>query len=150
MIEIKAASRLALVAYDKTWIKKMDKRRAYKPPKWKGQQKPRQLDDHIFSMQPSALAQNLRNVYKDNYRGAMGALTMYKNRQGKNLLSPDRNRLDQAKDALRKLYKKDEHEKDTGNKTPDRVEPNDKDEPADVGNAVGSEPIGSRPTTRTV
>ena len=147
-IKIEAAARL--MAYDKTWIKKMDQRRAYKPPKWKGQQKPRQLDDHIFSMQPSALAQNLRNVYKEDYRGAMGALTMYKNRQGKNLLSPDRNRLDQAKDALRKLYKKDDHEKDTGDKAPDGPEPDNKDEPADVRDAVGNDPIGSKPTTRTV
>lgn len=146
-IKIEAAARL--MAYDKTWIKKMDQRRAYKPPKWKGQQKPRQLDDHIFSMQPSALAQNLRNVYKDDFKAAMGALTVYKNRQGKNLLSPDKHRLDQAKDALRKLYKKDDHEEqDTGKEAPDRPEPDSEDEPADDGS--GDQPIGSRPTTRTV
>lgn len=147
-MKIEAAARIK--AYDKTWIKKMDQRRAYKPPKWKGQQKPSQLDDHIFSMQPSALAQNLRRVYKDDYQGAMGALTMYKNRQGKNLLSPDRNRLDQAKDQLRKLYKKDDHEnQDTGKKPPARPKPDGEDEPADVGKS-GDAPIGSKPTTRTV
>lgn len=147
-MKIHAAARL--MAYDKTWIKKMDQRKAYKPPKWKGQQKPTQLDDHIFSMQPSALAQNLRRVYKDDFKAAMGALTMYKNRQGKNLLSPDRNRLDQAKDALRKLYKKDDHEdQNPGKETPDGTEPDSKDEPADVGNS-GAEPIGRKPTTRTV
>lgn len=142
-MKILAAQRL--MAYDNTWIKKEEMHREAHP-KYKGQQKPSQLDDHIFNMQPSQLSQNLKTVYKDDYDGAMGVLNLYKNRQGKNLKSPDRDRLDKAKTELRKKYGKDDASKET---TPG-PKPNGTRKPADVGKPVGTDPIGSRPTTRTI
>ena len=147
-----------ILAYDNTWVKKMEQKKSTKQPKYVGQ-KPSQLkDEHIFTLEPSALAQRLKNLYKDDYAGAMGSLTMYKNRAGKNLPSPDRDRLEKAKDQLRKLYGKDDE--DTSSKSPDGAQPANSRKPADVGKrgtggdkSSGSgkdQPIGSRPTTRTV
>lgn len=130
-------------AYDRTWIKKMDQHRQAHP-KYQGQQKPSELvDEHIFTLEPSALAQRLKFIYKDDFRSAMGALTMYKNRAGKNLLSPDRDRIDKAKEQLRKLYgKQDEDQRQTTNPGP---------QPANEGKPANERPpVGSKPTTRTV
>ena len=137
-----------LLAYDNTWIKKMEHHQKTHP-KYNGQQKPQMLkDEHIFNLQPSALAQRLRTLYKDDYKGAMGSLTAYKNRAGKNLLSPDRDRLDKAKDELRKLYGKDD-DQNPSSTTPSSLEPTVPGKPTNE--RVGKErPIGSRPTTRTV
>jgi len=130
-------------AYDRTWIKKEEQHRQAHP-KYQGQQKPSQLtDEHIFTLEPSALAQRLKALYKDDFKGAMGALTMYKNRAGKNLLSPDRDRIDKAKQQLRKLYgKQDEDQRKTKNP---RAKPTDKGKPANE-----RSPLGSKPTTKTV
>jgi hypothetical protein len=144
-MKINAAARL--LAYDKTWIKRMNQyRQAH--PKYQGQQKPTELtDEHIFTLDPSALAQRLKTLYKDDFKSAMQALTMYKNRAGKTLLSPDRDRLDKAKEQLRKLYGKDDEDKskpkNTGPQSPNKGKSTNE-------RRVGDEPIGSRPTTKTV
>lgn len=140
-MKILAAHRLR--AYDNTWIKQMEVHQKTHP-KYKGQQKPAMLkDEQIFNLAPSALAQRLKALYKENFKGAMGALTAYKNRAGKNLLSPDRNRLDKAKDELRKLYGK--QDEDSSRETPTSPKSTNPSKPANVG-----KPIGRRPTTRTV
>lgn len=157
-MKILAARRL--LAYDNTWVKKMEQKKSTKQPKYVGQKPSELKDERIFTLEPSALAQRLRTLYKDDYAGAMGSLTMYKNRAGKNLPSPDRDRLEKAKDQLRKLYGKDDE--DTSSKSPDGAQHSVPGQPADVGkhggrtdrnqsSGKGKEgPIGSRPTTRTV
>lgn len=146
-MKLQAAQRL--LAYDNTWIKKM-KQHQETHPKYKGQQKPQMLkDERIFNLQPSALAQRLRTLYRDDYDGAMGALTVYKNRAGKNLLSPDRNRLEKAKDELRKLYRKDD-DKNPSSETPSSPKPTMPGKPANERSDGTPPPVGSRPTTRTV
>jgi hypothetical protein len=145
-MKINAAARL--LAYDRTWIKKVEQhRRAH--PKYQDSQKPSQLNDRIFNMQPSQLSQNLKTIYKDDYAGAAGALSLFKNRMGKNLKSPDHDRLDKAKDELKKRYGRDDDKNTRKAKAPGS-KPHGKDEPANVGKPVGTNPIGSRPTTRTV
>lgn len=130
-------------AYDRTWIMRMNQHKQAHP-KYQGQQKPSALtDEHIFTLEPSALAQRLKFIYKDDFRGAMGALTVYKNRAGKNLLSPDRERIDKAKEQLRKLYGK-QNEDQRQQKNP-RPEPTNPSKPANE-----RPPIGSKPTTKTV
>jgi hypothetical protein len=141
MIKINASARL--LAYDRTWINRMNQHRKAHP-KYQGQQKPSELvDEHIFTLEPSALAQRLKAIYKDDFRSAMGALTVYKNRAGKNLLSPDRERIDKAKEQLRKLYgKQDENQRQQKNTGP---------EPRKQGSLNQERsPIGSVPTTKTV
>jgi len=133
-----------LKAYDKTWIHKMEQHRQYKP-KYEGQQKPSQLtDEHIFTLEPSALAQRLKAIYKDDFGSAMKALTMFKNRMGKNLLSPDRDRIEKAKDQLRKLYGQND-DQNSGSKTPSGTEHS-----VPSGTTDDRKPIGSKPTTRTI
>lgn len=145
-MKIHAAARL--LAYDNTWIHKQEQHRKAHP-KYQGRQKPSQLDDHIFNMQPSQLSQNLKTVYKDDYDGAMGVLNLYKNRQGKNLKSPDQDRLDKAKTELRKRYGKDD---DTSKEKAPGAKPNGARKPADVGRdkPIGTDPIGSKPTTKRI
>lgn len=130
-------------AYDRTWINKMNQHKQAHP-KYQGQQKPSQLvDEHIFTLAPSALARRLKALYKDDFRSAMGALTVYKNRAGKNLLSPDRDRIDKAKEQLRKLYgKPDEDQRQQKNQSP---ESEYKSKPANE-----RPPVGSKPTTRII
>lgn len=55
-------------AYDRTWINRMNQHRQAHP-KYQDQQKPSQLvDEHIFTLEPSALAQRLKFIYKDDFR----------------------------------------------------------------------------------
>lgn len=102
MIEIKAAQRLR--AYDSKWA---DKAQRDIDRKYQGQQPPADADDKIFNMQPSALARALKNRYKDDYQAAMGSLSFYINRAGKSFKSTDTNRLEKAKEELRKIYKRE-------------------------------------------
>lgn len=140
-MKINASTRL--LAYDRTWITKMNQHRQAHP-KYQGTQKPSELvDEHIFTLEPSALAQRLKVIYKDDFRSAMGALTVYKNRAGKNLLSPDRERIDKAKEQLRKLYGKQNEDQ--------RQQKNPGSKPANEGKPANERPpIGSKPTTKTV
>ena len=140
-MKINASTRL--LAYDRTWINRMNQHKQAHP-KYQGQQKPTELtEEHIFTLEPSALAQRLKAIYKDDFRGAMGALTVYKNRAGRNLTSPDRDRIDKAKEQLRKLYgKPDEDQRPQKNSGPKSA---DKDGPTNE-----RPPIGSKPTTKTV
>lgn len=131
-----------LLSYDRSWIQKMNQRKQAHP-KYQDTQKPQVLEDSMFNLEPAALARALRTLYKDNYKAACGALTVYKNRAGKNLLSPDRDRIDKAKEQLRKLYgKQDEDQRQTTNPGP---------QPANEGKPANERPpVGSKPTTRTV
>lgn len=138
-MKINASTRL--LAYDRTWINRMNQHRKAHP-KYQGRQKPQQLvDERIFTLEPSALAQRLKAIYKDDFRGAMGALTVYKNRAGKNLLSPDRDRIDKAKEQLRKLY---------GKQDEDQRQHSDPESTNESKPANERPPVGSKPTTRTV
>lgn len=56
------------------------------------------------SLKRSAESNNRRKT--DPYRSAMSMLTFYINRAGKNLSDEQRQRLEQAKDELRKLFGK--------------------------------------------
>lgn len=101
-MKIEAAQRL--MAYDNRWADKAQKKIDLKHV---GEQAPvKDTDQALFSLQPQALAQALKNRYKDDFKAAMGAISFYMNRGGKKLLSTDRHRLTQAKEALRKLYGK--------------------------------------------
>lgn len=135
VIKVNAAQRLK--AYDNTWIHKL-KQHKQAHPKYEGQQKPKQLEDEkIFNMQPSQLSQELQKIYKDDYEGAMGSLTLYKNRMGKQLKTPDQDRIDKAKDELKKRYGRDD-ENQTERK------------PATGPKQKSSKPIGSKPTGKIV
>lgn len=137
-MEIKAAARL--LAYDTTWVPKMNKETKRK---YGNEPKPQMLEDEqIFKLAPSALAQRLKSLYgPDGYSSAMGALTAYKNRAGKTLLSPDKDRLEKAKQQLRKIYGRD---KDQSKPKAAGPKPSSKNEP------TNDRPIGSRPSGRII
>lgn len=144
-MEINAIARLhaasRLLAYDTTWVPKMNKETKLK---YGNEPKPQMLEDEqIFKLAPSALAQRLKALYgPDGYASAMGALTAYKNRAGKTLLSPDKDRLEKAKQQLRKAYGKD-----TGNQKTTGPKPANKGKPA---NDRQRKPVGSKPTGRII
>jgi Protein of unknown function (DUF3175) len=69
------------------------------------------LESGVFKKSPRQTALSLkrsaersRRRKSDPYRSAMSMLTFYINRAGKHLSKRDRDRLDRAKDELRKLY----------------------------------------------
>ncbi|HEV2721309.1 MAG TPA: DUF3175 domain-containing protein [Thermoanaerobaculia bacterium] len=71
------------------------------------------LENRVFKKSPHAMALSLKRSAershrrKSNpYRSAMSMLTFYINRAGKHLSKSDRERLERAKDELRKLYKR--------------------------------------------
>jgi hypothetical protein len=74
------------------------------------------LETGLFSKKdPRSIARSLKQSAEkstrrkgDSYRSAMSMLTFYVNRAGKNLSKTDRSRLEAAKDALRKLYGKEQ------------------------------------------
>lgn len=103
-MKIEAAQRL--MAYDNRWADKAQRKINLKHV---GEQPPvKNTDQALFTLQPTALAQALKNRYKDDFGAAMSAISFYMNRGGKDILSTDRHRLTQAKEALRKLYGKDQ------------------------------------------
>lgn len=70
------------------------------------------LENRVFTKEdPKAIARSLKRSAEqshrrkaDPYRSAMSMLTFYINRAGKNLPKSQRETLEQAKDALRKLF----------------------------------------------
>jgi hypothetical protein len=71
------------------------------------------LDLGVFTKPPKAMAASLARSAEEStrrksspYRSAMSMLTFYENRAGKNLSPTARNRIERAKDELRKLYGK--------------------------------------------
>lgn len=72
------------------------------------------LEKGVFSKRdPGAIARSLKRSAdrsgrrKSNpYRSAMSMLTFYINRAGKHLTRNDRHRLEQAKDELRRVYRR--------------------------------------------
>lgn len=149
MVTIKAAQRLhimhaynELLAYDKTWVKKMEK---HVDQKYQGQQKPQSLEDEkIFTLAPGALASRLRALHPNDFAAAMSSISAYMNRAGKQLLSPDKDRLNKAKQELRKLFGKDAPNEDQSSKTNSRPQPSKQGKPAN------DRPIGSRSTGKIV
>jgi hypothetical protein len=144
-MKIHAATRLK--AYDPTWVPKMEHKTELK---YHGEPKPQMLkDEQIFKLAPSALAQRLKALYgPQGYAEAMGALTAYKNRAGKSLLTPDKDRLEQAKQQLRKTYGRDETE---GAQTPRSTKPANPSKPANDGKpGKPKPPVGSRPSGHIV
>jgi hypothetical protein len=72
------------------------------------------LQKSVFTKSPHAIALSLkRSAEKSHrrksgpYRSAMSMLTFYINRAGKNLSSTQRNKLDAAKDELRKVFNRE-------------------------------------------
>lgn len=101
-MKIEAATRLK--AYDTKWSQKVDRDLKNKHA---NQPKPVELDDAIFSMQPSAMAQRLKALYKDDFKAAMSAISLVANRAGKQLSPSDKERFKRAKELLRKAYGKE-------------------------------------------
>jgi hypothetical protein len=70
------------------------------------------LEKGVFTLDdPKKIAASLKRSAEastkrksDPYRSAMSILTLYINRAGKSLSGTDRDRLEQAKDELRKLF----------------------------------------------
>jgi Protein of unknown function (DUF3175) len=70
------------------------------------------LEHGVFALKdPKEIAASLKHSAEasgrrksDPYRSAMSMLTFYINRAGKNLSSADRDRLEKAKDELRKAF----------------------------------------------
>lgn len=127
-------------AYDKTWVKKMEK---HVDQKYQGQPKPQSLEDEkIFTLAPGALAQRLKALHPQDFKACMSAISGYMNRAGKTLLSSDRARLDKAKDELRKLFKKDKPNEDHGSKTTHSPQSGKPSKPANERGPIGSKPTG--------
>lgn len=74
------------------------------------------LENSVFTkVSPRAIAQSLKRSAEashrrksDPYRSAMSMLTFYINRAGKNLPRARREKLETAKDELRKLFHRDD------------------------------------------
>ncbi len=69
------------------------------------------LEEGVFTKTPKAMADSLKRSAErsdrrkaDPFRSAMSMLTFYENRAGKNLSAKDHERLDAAKDELRKAF----------------------------------------------
>lgn len=97
MFKLHAAKRL-LIAEDHQWIDKVEDKQESKPDNAQGD-----FPEGFFKGSPSSIASGLKAKSKD-LKQAMSRLNFYINRSGKNLSSQDKNNLEQAKDALRKLY----------------------------------------------
>jgi hypothetical protein len=75
------------------------------------------LEPGVFSFDdPKKIAASLKRSAEashrrksEPFRSAMSMLTFYINRAGKNLSKPDRERLEQAKDELRKAFGRPPH-----------------------------------------
>ncbi len=155
-----ATASVQLEAYDNTWIHKYNQHREAHP-KYKGEQKPSQLtDEKVFNLDPSAMSHRLKEVYKEDYGDAARSISLFKNRMGKNLMSPDKNRLDKAKDELKKIYHKED---DNGNenqsgpkaKGPKPSNPHEStngpgSRSGRTGRTVGTDPVGSRPSGKVI
>lgn len=61
----------------------------------------------LFTKPPEEIAQHLKENSRDE-RQAMSRITFYENRAGKNLGDEDRERLEKAKEELRKAYRENE------------------------------------------
>lgn len=69
------------------------------------------LESGVFTLTPKKMALSLKQSAESStrrktspFRSAMSMLTFYQNRAGKNLSEPKKNKLQQAKNELRKLY----------------------------------------------
>lgn len=83
---------------DRTWQKKMDQHYHGQP------RKPgRVTDEGTFTKSPSAIANELKNKSED-YGQASSKLNGYINRRGKDLQGADKNRLYDAKEALKDSF----------------------------------------------
>ena len=72
--------------------------------KWSGEVKTKwEAPEGFFSQSAEKIAKGLKRGHKD-LKGAMGSLSFYINRGGKNLSADDKARLETAKEKLRKLY----------------------------------------------
>lgn len=101
-MNIEAAHRL--LSHDVKWSQKVGRDLKIKHA---NQQKPTELDDSIFSMQPSTMVQRLKVLYKDDFQAAMSAISFVANRAGRNLSPSDKERFKRAKELLRKAYGKE-------------------------------------------
>lgn len=91
-----------LEAEDRTWVKKVEQKQNQKYGKNKNI-----LPEGTFEKDAGAIAQVLKRESKD-YKQAMSRLNFYINRGGDNLSSSDKQRLERAKDQLKRLYVKED------------------------------------------
>lgn len=80
------------------WSGEVTKKEKWHPPKG------------FFEQSATKIAKGLKKE-SDSHRQAMSRLNFYINRAGKNLSRDDKERLENAKDELKKLYEKDDKEK---------------------------------------
>lgn len=87
---------------DNTWIERTKNSRKGKYDYGGGQDVP----EGTFKGSPASIAQILKSKSKD-YKQAMSRLSSYINMSGDNLNSSDKNRLEKAKQALKRAYGKE-------------------------------------------
>lgn len=147
MIKLKAAYRLR--AYDSTWSDRAEKKIELKHH---GEPKPQAFkDEAIFTLAPGAMAQRLKGIHGDDYSSAMSSISFHKNRAGKTMTPQDRDRLDKAKEELRKLYGKDKPSENQRSQTNPSTKPAVQHAPASPKRKpVGDDPIGSKPSGKIV
>ena len=107
MFKIQAAKRIKAAGEDHQWVKKVEQEQEMHPDNVPD------FPEDFFKGQPNTIAQGLKSK-SDDFQQAMSRLNFYINRGGKNLSSQDKQRLEQAKDALYRLYGRDKPEKKTG------------------------------------
>lgn len=92
-------------AKDYRWIPQFEKKK-------KGRPVPngRELPEDTYDQSPGEVARRLRQHSKD-YGDAMKRLTFYKNRQGRNLSTTEKQHLEHAKEAVKNNYGKQEKPK---------------------------------------
>lgn len=90
-----------ILAKDTTWVKKVEDKQHQKYGNNKNI-----LPEGTFEKDAGQIAQILKRESKD-YQQAMSRLNFYINRGGDNLSSSDKNRLERAKDQLKRAYGKE-------------------------------------------
>lgn len=109
MFRIEAAQRMRVkAAEDHQWVDKVEQKQEMKPDNPNDD-----FPEGFFDGQPNTIAQGLKSKSED-FKQAMSRLSFYINRAGKNLDNTSKQRLEQAKDALYRLYGRDKPEKKPG------------------------------------
>lgn len=123
---------------DMTWQKRMNDSYKGKP------RKPgRVLPEGTYSKSPSEIAHILK-MHSDDYKQASSKLNSYINRSGRELQGNDRNRLYEAKEALKRAYGvRDDKPKTTGNAwTPFYADPLPRNDDQYLNTGIDDDPKG--------
>lgn len=104
--KLEAAARIkAAEGEDHNWLGKAEDKQEQKP-----EDPNAEFPEDFFKGSPSSIAQGLKSK-SDDFKQAMSRLSFYINRAGKNLEMSDKQRLEQAKDSLYRIYGRDVPEK---------------------------------------